>query len=354
MKLFIKDYKRNFLRAKIENLDDLWYLTYIIEKDDVLKAVTFRKIKLGKEDERNTKIIKKPAVISIKVEKVEFAKYSNILRVSGTITEAPEDIPLGSHHTINLEENSEFSLQKLQLLRYQKEKLEEASKDTPDKILICVHDREEACLAMLKKYGYEIITEIKGNAPKKADVKIESGDFFNLLKSTIVDYDERNNYSSIVIASPGFWKEYIQKLITEPELKKKIVYATCSSVGVNGINEVIRRPEVQTVLRQEKFAKEMKKVEELLTEISKQGKSEYGLEKIKKTVETGAVSELLITDSFIQKKRQDDSFEDIENLMKRIESMGGEINIISSEHEGGKKLDGLGGIAALLRYKINY
>ena len=32
----------------------------------------------------------------------------------------------------------------------------------------------------------------------------------------------------------------------------------------------------------------------------------------------------------------------------------GEIEIISSEHEGGKKLDGLGGIAAILRFKLNY
>ncbi|MBI2646881.1 hypothetical protein HYW99_00215 [Candidatus Woesearchaeota archaeon] len=30
------------------------------------------------------------------------------------------------------------------------------------------------------------------------------------------------------------------------------------------------------------------------------------------------------------------------------------MEIISSEHEGGQKLDGLGGIAAILRFKINY
>jgi protein pelota len=351
MKLLAKDYRKNFIRAKVENLDDLWYLTYIIERDDTLKSLTFRKIKLGKEDERNTKVIKKPAVISINVEKVEFAKYSNVLRVSGIIAQAPEDIPLGSHHTINIEEGTEFSLEKQNFLRYQIDKLEESAKDTTQKILVCVHDREEAHFALLKKYGFDMLTQIKGSVTKKADVKVESADFFSMIKATISELEKKEDFSSIIVASPGFWREYIQKIITEPELKKKVLYATTSSVGINGINEVVRRPEVQTALKQEKFAKEMEIVEKLLTEISMQGKAEYGLEKVKDSVESGAVSELLLTDSFIHKKRQDEAFGEIESLMRKVEAMNGEIHIISSEHEGGHKLEGLGGIAALLRYK---
>ena len=60
MKTLKKDYKKNFVRAIIENMDDLWHLNYIVEVGDSLKSKTLRKIKLGKEDERNTKIIKKP------------------------------------------------------------------------------------------------------------------------------------------------------------------------------------------------------------------------------------------------------------------------------------------------------
>ncbi len=354
MKILGKDLRKGFVKAKIENLDDLWYLTYIIEKEDTLKAFTFRKIKLGGGDNSDTKVIKKPAVISIKVEKVEFAKFSNVLRVSGTIVEGPEDIPLGSHHTLGLEENSEFSLNKPNFLKYQIEKLEESAKDNKEKILVIVHDREDAYFALLKKYGFELLSQIKGNVTKKGDVKSESSDFFETIKNTLVEYDERYNFSGIVIASPGFWKEYMQKQITEPELKKKIVYATCSSASMNGINETIKRPEVQAVLKHEKFAKEMEKVEELLTEISKQGKAEYGIRGIKHAIEMGAISDLLITDSFIQKKRQDEKFDDIEKIMKTVETMNGNIHIISSEHEGGKKLDGLTGIAAILRYKVNY
>ena len=40
--------------------------------------------------------------------------------------------------------------------------------------------------------------------------------------------------------------------------------------------------------------------------------------------------------------------------MRFVEQVKGEIHIISSDHEGGQKLDGLTGIAALLKYKLEY
>ena len=351
MKIISEDYKKGFVKLKIENLDDLWYLTYVIDKSDIIKSKTYRKIKIGKDTDRNKKVIKKAALLSIEVEKFEFAKYSNVLRVSGIIREGPEDIPLGDHHTLNLEECSIFSLQKSSFLKYQMDKIKEASKNDNSKILVCVHDREEAYFAILKKYGYELLSSIRGEVQKKTDVKTENKNFFAEIKKSIELYDQKYNFNNIIIASPGFWREYIQKIILDP-LKKKVVYATCSSVGESGINEVIKRPEVQTVLKQEKFAEEIEKVEKLLEEISKKGKAEYGLKEVKKGIELGAVSDLLITDNFIHKKRQEDNFEEIDFLMRKAESMQGQIHIISSEHEGGKKLDGLGGIAAILRYKI--
>ena len=63
---------------------------------------------------------------------------------------------------------------------------------------------------------------------------------------------------------------------------------------------------------------------------------------------------MLITDKFIQKKRTENKYQGIEEIMKHIDNSKGDIFIISSDHEAGKKMDGLGGIGAILRYKINY
>lgn len=354
MKLIYQNLKNNIVKLEINSLDDLWYLSYIIEKSDIIKARTFRKIKIGKEQDRSTKIIKKPVFLTIRVEKIEFHKYSNTLRVSGTIASGPEDIPLGSYHTLNLEEHTIFELEKQQFLRYQIDKLKEAAQDTTSRILVCVHDREEAYFALIKKYGYQMLTSIKGDVSKKVDGLAKAEDFYSQIKQIIIEYDKKYNFSNIIVASPSFWKEYLMKKITEDNLKKKIVLATCSNVGENGINEVMKRTEVKTVLKQERFSKEMQLIEKLLEEIAKNGLAAYGSEEVKNAIAAGAVSELMLTDKLIHEKRQSGHFDEIDKVMRQTEQINGTIHIITSEHEGGRKLDGLGGIAVLLRYKINY
>ena len=44
--------------------------------------------------------------------------------------------------------------------------------------------------------------------------------------------------------------------------------------------------------------------------------------------------------------------EDLEDSMDMVENMSGEVLVISSQHEGGKQLESLGGLAATLRYPI--
>jgi len=354
MKLIHSDLKKNIVKVKIENLDDLWYLNQIIEKSDLVKGKTLRKVKIGDESQRRQKKEKKAVFLLIQVEKVEFSKTSNILRVSGIVKEGPEDIPLGSHHTFNIEENSILTIIKQKWLKFQIDKLKEASKATAAKILICVHDREEAHFALMKKYGYQLLTNIKGTVTKKADIKQKETNFYKEILKQLIGYDERYNLSKIIIASPAFWKEELMKEIEDENLKNRIILAICSSVGENAINEVIKRPETENALKQDRIAKEYKYMEELFAEISKANLASYGLKETKNAAIAGAVKTLLITDSFIQKKRMEDKYENIENIMKIVDSTKGDILIISSEHEAGKKLDGLGGIAAILRYKLNY
>src|SRR3989344_4370325 len=99
MKIIYSDLKRGEVKIQVDTLDDLWYLSNIIEKNDFVKGQTVRKIKMGKEDERKSDIVKKKVFLKIKAEDIEFHKYSNMLRVSGIIAEGPEDISRGSYHT---------------------------------------------------------------------------------------------------------------------------------------------------------------------------------------------------------------------------------------------------------------
>jgi protein pelota len=168
------------------------------------------------------------------------------------------------------------------------------------------------------------------------------------------EYDSRYNMSKIIIASPIFWKEELIKELKDQDLKKKIIQATCSSADNSGINEVLKRPETQEALKQDRISREINIVEELLKEIAKNNLAVYGLKQTEEAVNSGAVKTLILTDNFIKKQREKENYQKIDFMLKNTEAMKGNVIIISSEHEGGKKLDGLSGIGALTRYKLSY
>ena len=352
MKLLKKDLKKGVLLL-VQSIDDMWYLSQVIEPGDIVKGKTLRKIKLGDEGARKAKSEKKSVFMMLKVEKVEFHKYSDVLRVSGTILEGPEDIAKGTYHTFSLEEGSKITLIKEKWLAYQLERLKEASAKEPPKILICMLDRETAIFALTTAEGYRFLTELEGEVEKK-DVKVRTSNFYDEVIKVMKEYSERYKVEHIILASPAFWKEELLKVLKDNEIKRKIKTASCSSVTRNSIDEVLKRQELKDVLKQDRIANETKLVEELLVEIAKKGMAAYGLEETKKAVEAGAVKTLLLTDRFIRDKRIENAFEEIDEIMKLVNSMKAELAIISSEHQAGKKLDGLGGIGAVLRYKLNY
>ncbi|OYT31468.1 hypothetical protein B6U93_03555 [Candidatus Woesearchaeota archaeon ex4484_78] len=136
-------------------------------------------------------------------------------------------------------------------------------------------------------------------------------------------------------------------------MKKKVVFASCSSADESAINEVLKRDEIKTVLKEERVSKELALVENLLSEVSKGGLAVYGFENTRNAVLAGAVKTLLVSDGLINKFREEGVFSKLESLMKSVEKMKGKVFLVSSEHSGGKKLDGLGGVAGLLRFKLS-
>jgi len=358
MKVLGSDFRKGFCRLKVDNLDDLWVLSQVIDPKDLVKARTLRKIKLGKEGDRKSNVVKKPVTLTIEVEKVEFHKYSNSLRVSGFIKEGPEDIPHGSHHTIDVNEHSVITINKEKWLGFQINKIKEATSDKSSKILICVMDRDEACFALMKKYGYEYLSEITGKVQKKGveDKSLKDKEFYGQIISALEEYVQRYGIEFIVLASPAFWKDDLMKVLKQKNasLASKVTLATCNAFGKNAINEVLKRPEVKSVLKQERVVKETVLVEELLVEIAKNNLGVYGLEQTKSAAEAGAVKTLLVTDKFIHDMREKGKYDKLDYIMKLVDQTKGDIFIISEEHDAGKKLHGLGGVGGILRYKLNY
>jgi len=203
----IKDNKKGEVVVKITTLDDLWFLSHIIDQGDLITANTVRKVKLGGEGDRKASTVKKRMKLTVEVEKIEFHKYTNALRVSGKIREGPEDLQRGSFHSINLEENAVVSIFKERWLKHQRERLYEATKEKFPKILICVLDRKEVSFALLKRYGYDYLSELEGEVQEKAypDVK-KSVTFYADVVKRLKEYVVRLDIEHIILASPAFWK----------------------------------------------------------------------------------------------------------------------------------------------------
>ena len=349
MHIITSDFKKGFVKLRVTDPDDLWYLSHIIDPGDLVKSKTTRKIRIG--DSENAKVTKKTLTLQMEAETVEFGENGNHLRINGRIREGPEDIPLDSYHAISIEEGSEFTLQKVSWLSYQKQKLTEASEKKYN-YLICIFDREEALIALTQKQGYKVLVKIKGDVPKKTKTVEVKKDFQQEIIKAIDIYASRNKPESIILASPAFYKEDLMKKINSKELKEMIVLATCSDVSESSLDEVIKRPELATTLKNSRARQEKLLIDELLSEINKDNLAAYGWDEVEKAIEAGAVSKLLISDIYILETRRHGTYSIVDERMKQVDNLKGEIHIISGEFESGKRLNGLGGIAAILRYKL--
>ncbi|MBU1973977.1 MAG: hypothetical protein KKH52_01115, partial [Nanoarchaeota archaeon] len=145
MDLIKSDFKKGLVKLKVSELDDLWYLSQLIDPGDFVKGKTTRKIKIG--DSENAKTTKKTLTLKIEAETINFSESGTSLRINGLVKEGPEDVPRDSHHTISLDEASEFTLEKVNWLSYQKQKLKEAT-EKKYHYLLCLFDREEALFAL--------------------------------------------------------------------------------------------------------------------------------------------------------------------------------------------------------------
>ncbi|MBI2141240.1 mRNA surveillance protein pelota [Candidatus Woesearchaeota archaeon] len=343
MKILKKDLKRGKIVVQAQSLDDLWLLNQTVVKGDTVTGRTTRKVRLGSSEEA----VKKQYVLSVAVEGVEFKDQA--LRLSGKTTELKEDVPKGAHHTIAVEPGEALTIIKERWQKYQLDRLSQATQQQL-KVLIVVFDRESCLLARLKARGYDVIAELKGKVRKKDYSTATVTNFYREIIAAVKDYDDRSKPDKIVLASPAFWKEELMNELNSDvkaaALKGKVIMSACSSVSENAIDEVLKRPEMETVLATAMAAKETKLVDEAMAEIAKDGKAAYGAKEVEQAVEAAAVEKLLITDVKVYNNP------DSELLMKAVEDKGGRVFIINSENAAGQKLDALGGMAAILRYKV--
>lgn len=215
--------------------------------------------------------------------------------------------------------------------------------------------REEAKLEHLKKTGEEA-SEIFDNYP---------------------------NLKGIIIGGPGPLKEkFYEGEFLKYHLQKKVLGVVDTSyLGMQGLEEMVERG--QELLREASLVKERQILQNFFLHLQKEdGLAVYKIEDVVKAIEYGAVDTLLISEAFNWSKytlgcqcgfraekagKKGETFtcpncgsslkiqeerELAEILSEKVKEMGGNVEIISKDSREGAALKEMGGIGAILRYRL--
>jgi len=348
MKLVFKDLKHGEIKLIAENLDDIWHLYNIVDEHDLVRAMTFRTDEQSSDDKkRSKKSEKKRMKLGIRVSEVKFHEFSDRLRIHGTIVEGPQD--LGSFHTLNItaDKMDAVSVVKNRWDPHHLKRIDEAVKESKQPIVTFVSlDEDCATVAVLHQSGVQWIADIDSKRSGKMYENIsDPNQYYSEILSVVKT--NMNENAGLIIVGPGFTREHFVKYGREknPEFFKNChVYATGHS-GMNGVQEAIKTGVVKQITKENRVVFETEQIEKVFEEIRKNGLAAYGFEEVKNAVKNGAVERILLTDTQVKTKKG-------EEILRLAKENNSEFTIINTMHEAGKKIEGIGGVAAILRFKI--
>jgi protein pelota len=327
------------IRLFPESLDDLWHLSHLVTPGDLVFATTLRTVETPPDKIRPEKPEKRPARLGIRVTRVEFHRSSDRLRIAGVIEQG---IDIGSHHTLNVEPGYEISV----IRKWRPVDLERISRAVRASLFEAVHiltiEEGDAELFRMRQFGPEGVISITGGSGKESGTGSRAL-FFERVASHLTGIS-----GPLIVAGPGFVKDDFLRFLrsTTPEIADRAVVAETRRTGSGAVQEVIGMGILDSIQEDLQLAREVRLIQELLDRIAKGLPVAYGRAEVQRSIDYGACEHLLVADSLLRD-------EGILHLMDRADLVNATIVVFSGAFDPGRQLEGLGGIAALLRYRID-
>jgi len=348
LKVLYQNAKLGEIRLRADTLDDLWHLRHIVAPGDLVEMSTYRRDDSATQDTgRPTRGEKRRVTLGVRVEQVEFQAFSDRLRISGKIETGDTDF--GQHHTLTVEVNGDLKITKQRWRNHELERIAQARKATGQpRVAVLSIEEGEALIAFVHAYGVREVSTVESRGSGKAyDKSAGRQEFFG---DVLAEYKMAVAGHSVPVAviGPGFSKEDFLKFAKERAkgLFDDALVDSTAHGGRLGVQEALRRGTITRVVQEHRLAQETALVERLLEEVAKEGKATYGPKHVEKALKAGAIEVLLVADSVVRKP-------EIDRLMESAAEMKVRASIVSTEADAGRRLEGLTGIAALLKYKVN-
>jgi peptide chain release factor subunit 1 len=223
---------------------------------------------------------------------------------------------------------------------------------------LIVMDRREATLGLLKGSRIEVLQKFSSGVPGKFRAGGQSAQrFHRLIEGLAKEFYKRiaeacnqnfltikTELKGILVGGPGPTKEDFMHQLNQ-ELKDKVIgVQDLTYTDESGLHDLVDKS--KDILAQESVVEEKKVVQDFLEGLGKDADTvAYGKDQVREMISIGAVETLLLSENL-------DEYE-IEGLTDEAEEKGGKVHIISTDTREGQQLKELGGVAAILRYKVN-
>ncbi|KAA8647287.1 putative translation factor pelota [Aspergillus tanneri] len=360
-----------------EEPEDMWHAYNLIRPGDLLRASAIRRVTTTQET-GSTSSARIHLTLEIRVKDLDFDPQSSQLHVSGQIVNETQHTKVGQHHTLDLELNRNFTLEK-EIGSDGEGAVDEGGKRRAEAVAVVMQEGI-AHICFIGQFQTIMKQKVEMSVPRKrhggSDHDKGMSKFYQITLDTLVRQMEFNTSSTslisnetvrpILLASPGFvaagFQKYIQSVATTstPGLKRllpSIVVVHSASGYLHSLAEVLQSPAVKTILADTKYARETKLMDEFLDQLRKEtNKATYGPREVESAVDQGAVGRgggVLIISNRLFRSQDVAERKRWVSLVDRVRDVeGGEVRVLSSDHESGRRLDGLGGIAALLTFPI--
>jgi protein pelota len=354
VKLIYKDLRRGTIRLQVESIDDLWLLSMTIEPGDLVRAKTVREVKFGgRGSGRSSRV---PMVLTVRVEAVEFQPFTSRLRVRGVVVEGPERFGVkGKRHTISIDVGSELEVTKPGgWPRSVLEKLE--SKGLGVSLVVVAVDYDEYAIAVVRDQGVRYIVEDYTRLPGKDDPAREEAlkQLVAVVANSTASVVERERPDAVIVAGPGTLKSMVAEKLGEKLKGVKLFTESVSTGGRAGVEEALRRGVARRIAKEvsalmaeevlERFEELVVKDPELIA---------YGRGRVLQAIEAGAVEVLAILDQLLYSADPEERSW-VLDLLRRADETRARVIFVPSSSPAGEKLRGLGGVIAVLRYRLPY
>ncbi|MGC8516349.1 MAG: hypothetical protein ACP5MT_00420 [Candidatus Acidifodinimicrobium sp.] len=323
MKIIKFSPSEGLLKVSVKSIEDLVVLSYVIEPGDKIVSQTKRKIEFGKEKEVKT------VRLGIDVERVDLSGES--LSVSGKIFESSdEDVPLHRYHTISIELDTIFTLQKESFLKYQIKAIKNSSIRSP-KVFVCVYESGYAIFYSMTDYSIRKVREIRENVSGKRFKSSGSELFFDKLEKALLE-ETKKDWDLFIVAGVGIYNERIKDKIGIDS----IIYETVSYADT-GLKELMEKDVINNKLKERSMINQKKKMDEYIKSISSgDNRYVYGVEKIyDKLNHSVPPEEALVSKDFIGRNK---------DLISALDKASADIVIFNQQDESLYTLNSFGGI----------